>query len=238
MTKIYEALENASKERATGEVKVTVSGPAPRAFDEKLLAMYRRFESLGEEGRGTMVEFVDTQPGSDNSVLAWEFARTVASRLKRRVLLVTVGQLRRVPQLAAMPAARGWEEVVLGDRDIGDALYESEVSGLYVSQMTAKDAALAAILASPKLDAALRALRAQFDVVLFDAPAIGASWNAILVASYVDGVVLTVEAHKTRWQVVKDAINQIEAQRGKVLGVILNKQRHYIPRFVYRYFLH
>ena len=48
-----------------------------------------------------------------------------------------------------------------------------------------------------------------------------------------DGVVLVLEAEKTRWQVADKARESIENHGGKVLGVVLNKRRYYIPDFIY-----
>ena len=77
-------------------------------------------------------------------------------------------------------------------------------------------------------------LRQQFDVIIVDAPALGESLEATLLGRLVDGTVVVVDAGKNRWQAVRSGIAQIESQGGNVLGVVLNKQKHYIPNWLYR----
>jgi len=60
------------------------------------------------------------------------------------------------------------------------------------------------------------------------------SAEAALLAAMAQGVVVVVEADRTRWQVIKNAADQVAAQGGRVLGTMLNRQRHYIPGLIYR----
>jgi Mrp family chromosome partitioning ATPase len=50
----------------------------------------------------------------------------------------------------------------------------------------------------------------------------------------VDGVILVLESGKTRRQVALNVKKQLEDAKGKLLGVVLNKRRHYIPDWIYR----
>jgi len=50
----------------------------------------------------------------------------------------------------------------------------------------------------------------------------------------VDGVVVVVEAEKTRWQVVENLKQKIENRGGNILGIVFNKRRFYIPDSIYR----
>jgi Mrp family chromosome partitioning ATPase len=47
-------------------------------------------------------------------------------------------------------------------------------------------------------------------------------------------VILVVESGKTRRQVALTAKRKLEGAGGKILGVVLNKRRYYIPEFVYK----
>ena len=49
-----------------------------------------------------------------------------------------------------------------------------------------------------------------------------------------DGVVLIVEAERTRWPVVQHAKEEFERRDATVLGVFLNRRRRYIPSAVYK----
>jgi Mrp family chromosome partitioning ATPase len=77
-------------------------------------------------------------------------------------------------------------------------------------------------------------MRDRFDLILFDTPSLSEAVDAVVLAPFVDGTVVIVDAGATRWQVVRHAVDEIHAQQGRVLGVVLNKRRHYIPEYVYR----
>jgi len=55
----------------------------------------------------------------------------------------------------------------------------------------------------------------------------------VSLASQVDGVLLVVACERTKWQVLETAQQRLVGSGGKVLGVILNRRKHYIPRFLY-----
>ena len=77
-------------------------------------------------------------------------------------------------------------------------------------------------------------LRLFFDYVLIDCPALRAATDILSIAPFADGVILIVEAGKTRKEQVINAQKSIEFARGKFLGHILNKRSYVIPEWLYR----
>jgi Mrp family chromosome partitioning ATPase len=77
-------------------------------------------------------------------------------------------------------------------------------------------------------------MRDKFDYVILDAPPVPAFPECLVLCAKVDGVVLVVESGKTRRQVALRARKQVEEVGGKVLGVVLNKRKYYIPEWIYR----
>jgi Mrp family chromosome partitioning ATPase len=51
----------------------------------------------------------------------------------------------------------------------------------------------------------------------------------------VDGVILVIESQKTRKRAARWAKEQIEGAGGKLLGVVLNKHRYYMPDWLYEH---
>jgi protein-tyrosine kinase len=78
-------------------------------------------------------------------------------------------------------------------------------------------------------------LRDHFDLVVFDAPAMSHGALGPALTKKVDGVVVVVEAERTRAPVVAELQRVIEVNGGRILGVVLNKRRFHIPRFLYRW---
>jgi Mrp family chromosome partitioning ATPase len=80
----------------------------------------------------------------------------------------------------------------------------------------------------------LQALSAVFDYTLIDCPSIKDSYEAAMLAPGVDGVVLVVEADRTKRDQIQRAQQTIEMANGNLLGLVLNKRRYVVPRWLYR----
>ena len=87
---------------------------------------------------------------------------------------------------------------------------------------------------SPKIIDFWESLRQKYDLVFIDSSSASSSPDGIEIARRVDGVVLVVEAEKTRWQVVENLKEKIENSGGNILGMVFNKRRFYIPESIYR----
>ena len=87
---------------------------------------------------------------------------------------------------------------------------------------------------SPRFEGFWANLKLKFDLVLIDSPPLMVSPDALALVSKVDGVVLVVEAEKTKWRTARYVREQIEMVGGKILGIVFNKRRYYIPQSIYK----
>ncbi|MBF0327743.1 MAG: CpsD/CapB family tyrosine-protein kinase [Nitrospirae bacterium] len=76
-------------------------------------------------------------------------------------------------------------------------------------------------------------LRDKFDYVIVDSSSILGSSDTSVAAQKFDGVVFVLECEKTKWEVLQMAVDKVVKLRGHVLGVVMNKRKYYIPRFLY-----
>jgi len=84
------------------------------------------------------------------------------------------------------------------------------------------------------LATSLDRLRLQHRCVLIDCAAISETHDAIRLAPLVDGVVLVVEANRTRRDQIRFAERTIESAGGRILGHVLNKRTYAIPGWFHR----
>jgi protein-tyrosine kinase len=77
-------------------------------------------------------------------------------------------------------------------------------------------------------------LRSHFDYTLIDCPPLRTNLDVLGVAPVVDGVILVVEANRTRSDQILQAERQIQAAGGVFRGHILNKQKQFVPRWLQR----
>lgn len=78
------------------------------------------------------------------------------------------------------------------------------------------------------------ALRAVCDVAVVVLPPLLTHPEALSLAARLDGVVLVLEAERTRWEVAREAKHLLDSIGVKVLGAILNKRPRHIPDALYR----
>jgi capsular exopolysaccharide synthesis family protein len=79
----------------------------------------------------------------------------------------------------------------------------------------------------------LEKMKEEMDWVLFDAPPVNHFDEGLALSGKVDGVVMVIQAEKTRWEVAQSAKQRLEDSGGRILGVVLNKRRFYIPEWLY-----
>jgi Mrp family chromosome partitioning ATPase len=89
------------------------------------------------------------------------------------------------------------------------------------------------LLASDRMRLRMTELRAEFDYVLIDAPAIASSTDAIALGSSTDGLVLVLKANSSRRESARGAIHDLRAAKVRVLGAVLNQRTFPIPQSIY-----
>lgn len=80
----------------------------------------------------------------------------------------------------------------------------------------------------------LQLLRKYFDYVLIDCHTVNTPGVLTRIATLVDGVVIVIAAGQTRSGEIRRAEQVVEMAQGKVLGLVLNKRKYPIPKWLYR----
>ncbi len=198
-----------------------------------LIELYDGIVSRLPDRNCRMVQLVAAQAREGTSVLVRELARDVAVSLGKRVLILDSDQKR--PGQAGFfqlgPMA-GLQETCEKGSPIHDALRQVGRSSLYLGQLS-NNGKSRATFDSPRVGVHLQELRKQYDLILVDTPSPQTCPEGLLLSRHVDGVVLVVEAGKTRWQVVERMRDRIVRQGGAILGVVLNRRRFAIPQVIY-----
>lgn len=76
-------------------------------------------------------------------------------------------------------------------------------------------------------------LRSEFDYTIIDCPSLKESGDVLSISPFVDGIILIVEANRTRRDQPRQAEQCIAAAGGTVLGYVLNKHRSEVPRWMF-----
>jgi len=246
MTKIYEALENARRGRKGFERPEVPSsdGPIIPSFhppiasldmEEEMISLRHSIDSLLPGPRKKIIQFIGSTEGEGTSTIVREFARVSALKFGETVLLMDADRHGPARSLFfdGNPGC-GWDEVVQKGDPIDKALYQIENTSLFVTPVSRASVPAYQTFDSPKMLTFLEELRKRFDLVLIDSSPANTSPDGLGLSQKVDGIVLVVEAEKTRWPVVESVKERITRSGGKILGIVFNKRRYHIPKWLYR----
>jgi len=237
LSKIKHFLPFLGRRNARAQIKQTKDYlKTPSDFvEEQMIGLYRSLSALLPNKRhwGRSIQFIASRQGEGTSAICREFAKVLARRLDMSVLLVDADP--QGEQLAHFDIERamGWKEAVFDNNPIQHSLKQIADSKLFVTQMAMPGESVTRIVHAPEVEAILEDLKRQFDFIVIDTLPGTLSVDGLTLSHKVDGVILVVEAESTRWQIVQQTKENIEIRGGNVLGVILNKRRFYIPKFIY-----
>jgi protein-tyrosine kinase len=210
-------------------------GPAPWP---EMVALYYNIDALRTSESPVVLQFVAARPGEGTSTVARGFAAFAASEEGSAVLLIdgschgaqshgappVLGRAAR-PSLAELARAG---EPIDGAIEPGRALanlHEARLADHPNSLLHTNGGVWTGVLAQA---------RQHYRFTVLDSPALSTNPDTVVLARGCDGIVLVVEAETTRGPVAQAAIETIERFGGKVLGIVFNKRRLYIPRWIYR----
>jgi capsular exopolysaccharide synthesis family protein len=89
---------------------------------------------------------------------------------------------------------------------------------------------------SPKFAQFMAEIRERFDYVIIDAPPVLSYPESLHIAAKTDAAIMVIRSGATRREIAKKAIGKIEEVGGKVIGVVLNRRKYFIPDSIYKFF--
>lgn len=189
----------------------------------RLLLANLTFANMGQRPRTVAVVSSDEQEGKSTTALSLGRA---AGELETQTLLVEA-DLRR-PSLSAK--AGGWGAHNLGlssllvrRSSLGEATWPLPGSSLDLLPAGPLPPNPAALLGSPALRDFDEEAKDRYSLVVYDTPPLSVSADASFVAAITDGVVLVVDARRTRRRPATQALDQLRRAHANILGVVVNR---------------
>ncbi len=186
--------------------------------------------------KGFALAVAGIRGGEGASTMAFNFATAFATSCPKSVILID-GNL-RAPilhyQFEIKKRKKGLVDLIQGKGDVEDAASEVAFKRFYFMQAGQTSDNPVALYESAKFSTIMQKLRDRFDLIIFDSSSILGSPESLLVASKMDGLIMVIQAGKTRWEVARSAKRELESANVRILGAILNKQRFVIPEAIYK----
>ncbi len=242
MSKIYEALQQAHRQKSAGGKNVEVVTPECLVHQDEvdmgqeMLSLHKVIDSMLPDAVPRVLQFIGSRRGEGTSTIVREFARVAAERIGRSVLLMDADRYQGTQsEFYSVTSKYSWIDVLHESGDMGRAIYRVGASDFFVSPTANSSVSTPELFNSPKFEDFWKNLKLKFDFVVIDSPPLTISPDALAIASKVDGIIMVVESEKTKWQTAKHVKEQIERVGGKILGIVLNRRRYYIPQSIYKY---
>ena len=173
---------------------------------------------------GMVLCFTSARPGEGVTHAVRALANELGAQVPERVARVDLAYLQTGSLPLPGPSALAVRPMQADRREMSEQAFDASTSGLQLNWHGNRQ---------HRRDC-INQLRSKFDYVLIDCPSLRTSADVLGVAPLVDGVLLVVEANRTRPHQVLHAERQIEASGGRLLGHILNKRKYFVPDWIYR----
>jgi capsular exopolysaccharide synthesis family protein len=162
-------------------------------------------------------------PAEGKTTTASNFG-VVCAQAGSRVCLVDA-DLRKpsLHRVFRMDNQRGLTTALLEGKTLADVAAPTNVSGLSVVVSGPLPPNHAELSASKRMHDLLEAAARDFDFVICDTPPVLSVSDAVALAAQCDGVILVVRVGGVSTGVVRRAAEQIDAVKGRILGVLLNR---------------
>jgi Mrp family chromosome partitioning ATPase len=195
----------------------TTAPPLPHNVQEELLELRTEvMQAVHTEHLQTLM-ICGVEPGAGTSFVAKELTRLLAEYAQMRVAFLTLLPCRDEP--VNRLARRG------RPTPLQFLLRRTELPNLVEIASARGAITLTELLCHCSTAEVLGQMKAEFDLIVMDAPAIARHGEAALLAALADGVILVAEPHVTPLRRMDRAHRRLHKARAKVLGMVFNRQR-------------
>ena len=198
---------------------IALSNPGSRVVEA-----YRNVRSAIRTAGAALriVEITGVVPDASKSVFTANLA-VVMAQAGKKILLMDCDSTNPTQHTLFQLNNRGLSDAAVSGNDIHTFCQATAQAGLDL--LAAGSGILSDLLSSERFPQLLDGLKASYDYILIDAPAVLAGADASALAACVDGVVLVVESGKEEPKTVKLAKKRLEQAKAKILGCVLNNMK-------------
>ncbi|WP_165849386.1 CpsD/CapB family tyrosine-protein kinase [Candidatus Cryosericum septentrionale] len=195
--------------------------PVAEAF--RVLRTNLQFAAVDKDLKVILV--TSPSPNEGKSTIVEYLAQTI-SQTGKKVMVLDGDLISPTLHLYfGIPNQRGLSNLIVGDADFTVFTRLKEYPNLSVITTGPIPPNSSELLGSARMKHLMDRLREEYDVVIMDSPPILPATDAVVASSLADGVILVVQAGRTRSGEVHHAQEMLEAAHANLLGVVLNRAR-------------
>lgn len=198
---------------------ITITDPrSPASEAYRTLRTNLSFYSLDHPLRSLVVTSPAKEEGKSTTIA--NLAVTLAQSGRKTILVDCDLRRPSLHTIFGLSQEPGLTNMVLEDMD-KPPLQETEVENLWLLAAGKQPPNPADLLGSQKVDQIIATLQETADIILFDAPPVIAVTDAVILGAKVDGVLLIIQAGKTRRDHAERAKTTLETANVRIVGAAL-----------------
>jgi capsular exopolysaccharide synthesis family protein len=194
--------------------------------------IYSNIKVKSQDRKLQIIMITSAMVGEGKSLTSSLLAITMAELTKLKIALVDF-DLRR-PKIAkyfGLDDDGGVSDVLLGKTTLKLASRKTAVPNLTIIPAGKLDGVPSDILSQENMSGFFQELRFYFDYIIVDTPPVVPISDPLLIAEYVDTVILVVRGGITQREVVSRATNLLGNSKLNILGVVLNDFEQVLPYY-------
>jgi capsular exopolysaccharide synthesis family protein len=234
-------------EETPEEMAHPLEGEIPRLLANDLQVFQENMEALRAQNPFKSVLITSSVRREGSSTLTANWGRLLARERLEGLpidtgesisggILIIDANLRRpaIHSLFDLDRKRGLTELLTGELELDEVLKSAPRKNLWIITAGKPAANPADLLGSLIMKGILAECRRRFQFVILDSAPVTLYAETLALAKQVETVVLVVKAGETRWEVALSAKKQLQKVNPRLLGVVLNQRKFYIPEWIYR----
>jgi len=220
--------------------KNSVSRPVPWEVPVHLREHYnmlveRLTSSLNDHWRVVpyALGVVSCRRGEGVSTVTASLATVLSHRIKGRILLVDANSAApTVHRLFRVHRAPGFTDIMAnGQKRVVQRVADQRFDIVAAGKMNGE---VPQAFESDGFRRFLNLAGIHYRLIVIDMPPLFETSHAARLAGLCDGIILVVEAEQARREVAREAKQELLRWKADLVGVVLNKRRFYIPKWLYR----
>ena len=181
-----------------------------------------QFAAVDEPAKSILV--TSPNPGEGKSLTAANLGIVMAQAGLKTIVVDSDLRIPALHKIFQVPNLDGLTDLLRSSQpELGDYLKDTGIENLQVITSGPLPPNSSEMLGSQRMIELIQRLEDKADLVIFDSPPVLAVTDAAVLSQRVDGVMLIIQAGRTRRDATRQAVKRLRQLGANVLGVVLNR---------------
>ena len=161
-------------------------------------------------------------PQEGKTIVTTNLAITMAQSGSKIIILDCDMRKPKIHEVFQLSQEKGMSNILVGGCNVKEAVAHTQIPNLDTILCGPIPPNPSELLGSTRMTKLLDILRKHYTQIIIDSSPIAAVTDAVVLAKFVDGVVLVVRAGETPRPIIQNGLSQLQAVNAHILGALLN----------------